>query len=99
MPINRPKIQRPRKIILRDPNTNLPRNPKVKNQTMAVSSSPRKAKKLQNGYMNEVAAAAALGLSVSTLQNRRSLGLPPEFEKWGGRIWYSPKSIQDFIES
>lgn len=49
-----------------------------------------------DGLMNEVAAAAYLGLSVSTLQNRRSLRLPPVFRKTGRRIFYERKSLEDY---
>lgn len=49
-----------------------------------------------DGLMNEVAAAAYLGRSVSTLQNRRSTGLLPKYVKQAGRIYYRREDLDDF---
>lgn len=48
-----------------------------------------------DGLLNEVAAAARAGKSVSTLQNRRNLGLPPKFERRGRYIFYRVEDIDD----
>lgn len=48
----------------------------------------RQAITTYDGLLNEVAAAARAGKSISTLQNRRSQGLPPKFERRGRSIFY-----------
>ena len=49
-----------------------------------------------DGLVNEVWAASYLGLSVSTLQNRRSQGLPPKFIKRGRRVFYREEELEEF---
>ena len=63
------------------------------------TATPRKRKPIitGNGLYNEVAAAEYLGLSVSTLQNRRSRGEPPEYEKPNGRVFYRLEELERFL--
>lgn len=66
----------------------------AKTASHAVAAMKPKAPSLRqsmityDGLLNEVAAAARAGKSISTLQNRRSQGLPPKFERRGRNIFY-----------
>ena len=62
------------------------------------AKSGREAIETPDGLMNEVAAAAFLTLKVSTLQNKRSKGEPPEFIKLGRRVFYKREDLERFNE-
>lgn len=44
-------------------------------------------------------AARALRMGVSTLNRWRSQGKGPEYVKIGGRVFYRPSAIREFLES
>lgn len=71
-------------------------------QTAAEQAARRPARKpkyLQNGWMNEVAAADYIGRSVSRLQNRRSASLPPDYVKVGRSVYYKPEDLDAYLLS
>lgn len=47
--------------------------------------------------MNEVAAAAYVGLAVSTLQNRRSKKMEPKFRKIGRAVFYDKNDLDSYL--
>ncbi len=65
-------------------------------RTKAAPATTRKAIITADGLRNEVAAAEYLGLAVSTLQNRRSRGEPPAYERHGSRIFYQLEALERF---
>jgi hypothetical protein len=48
--------------------------------------------------LSEPAAARKIGVSPSTLKRRRRLRLPPTYVKFGARIFYRVKDLQELIE-
>lgn len=48
--------------------------------------------------MNEIAAADYVGLSVKTLQNRRSLQKSPNFHKSGSSVLYLRSDLDEFLK-
>lgn len=79
---------------------------KEKQRLEAEKAKPRRASKSErpsvhtaNDELNEVAAAAFLGKSVSTLQNRRSLGKPPKFKRVGRSVFYDLSDLEEYQNS
>lgn len=68
---------------------------KVRSKSPPRSAVQRRPITTYDGLLNEVAAAARAGKSISTLQNRRSLGLPPEFQRRGRNVFYSIQAIDE----
>ncbi|WP_025052628.1 hypothetical protein [Sulfitobacter noctilucae] len=66
---------------------------KSKTVVKKVAPNPRREIVTPDGLLNEVAAAKRAGKSPSTLQNRRSLGMPPEHEHRGRFVFYRPEAI------
>lgn len=66
---------------------------KLKKSTRSPWTSP------DGEYMNEVAASAYLGLSVSRLQNMRCEGSGPMFHKPKGRVYYIKQELKNYIET
>lgn len=60
-----------------------------------VNTAERRPITTYDGLLNEVAAAARAGKSISTLQNRRTLGLPPKFQRRGRNIFYTVQAIDE----
>ncbi|MCK0139299.1 helix-turn-helix domain-containing protein [Aliiroseovarius sp. F47248L] len=67
-------------------------------ENKTTSSAPAKRPSIitSGNLYNEVAAADYLGLAVSTLQNRRSLGEQPAYIKRGRRVFYRLEDLEKF---
>lgn len=96
-PIKRPK-RYPRRIKIGDRIVGGPPPAEAQAQSGKAPTKPQTRKPVitSDGLMNEVAAAEYLGRSPSTLQNRRSRGEPPEFERHAGRVFYRREALDRF---
>ncbi|MFY0648003.1 hypothetical protein [Sulfitobacter geojensis] len=89
------RIQRPpRRIKLRHREAAVEQETGSKKQVQKTVSK-RRPIETYDGLLNEVAAAARAGKSISTLQNRRNLGLPPKFHRRGRNIFYGVEDIDE----
>lgn len=66
------------------------------NKTTSSVQAKRPSIITSENLYNEVAAAEYLGLAVSTLQNRRSLGEQPAYIKRGRRVFYRLEDLEQF---
>ena len=53
----------------------------------------------ENRHVNEQEAARYTGLAVSTLRNRRCLGLEPAYFKVGRKVVYSLAELRQWMEA
>jgi hypothetical protein len=68
---------------------------KLANKAIQLRSLNPKAKFLLNEYQ----ASIVTGFRVPTLRKRRWQGLPPQFLKVGGNVFYDYFYLQDYLES
>lgn len=85
----------------RDPRTGRTKHRIVRaDQKKKTIPKPRRpGVRTSTGLVNEVVAAQILGKSISTLQNRRSKGQPPNYIRQGRRIFYEEAELEAYLAS
>lgn len=53
----------------------------------------------EDRHINEQEAARYIGLAVSTLRNRRCLGMPPSYFKVGRKVVYSMSELRQWMSA